>query len=143
MITAGHLVTIKGGEVATLPPTATALEAAELMNDRHIGSVLVIEDGRIAGIFTERDLMRRIVAAQRSAEHTQLSEVMTIPVACATQHTMLDELRVVMREQRIRHVPVVDGGRLLGIISIGDLNRAEREVQEETIHYLEQYITLR
>ena len=137
------LVTIKGGDVASLPPSATALAAAELMNERHIGSVLVLDEGRIVGIFTERDLMRRVVAAHRAAESTLLRDVMTSPVACASPRTLLDELRTVMREKRIRHVPVVDNGRLLGLVSIGDLNRAEREVQDETIQYLQQYVTVR
>jgi len=142
MATAQQFVARKGEPVASLPPGATVLEAANLMNDRHIGSVLVIDRNRLVGIFTERDVLRRVVAAQRSARKTVLSEVMTEQVACAAPHTTLDEIRSVMREQRIRHVPVVDGDRVTGMISIGDLNKADHDGQERTIQYLEQYMSV-
>ncbi|MFO0872792.1 MAG: CBS domain-containing protein [Phycisphaerales bacterium] len=140
MATAEQLVTIKGGAVAQLPPGATALAAAQLMCDRRIGSVLVVDEGRIVGIFTERDVLGRIVGARRDPARTALHEVMSAPVACAAPYTTLDELRLAMRERRIRHIPVVDIDRLLGIISIGDLNRAEQQVHERTIAYLEQFV---
>lgn len=140
MATAEQLTTIKNEPVAWLPPDATALDAARLMNERHIGSVVVMEEDRIVGIFTERDVLRRIVAAGRDAATTTLRDVMTAPVAVAAPYTLLDELRVVMRERRIRHVPVVSGERMLGMISIGDLNRVEQQVQQQTIMYLEQFI---
>ena len=128
--------------MASLGPSATVLEAALLMNERGIGSVIVIDKDRLAGIFTERDVLRRVVAEQRDPATTKLADVMTSPVACAAPHTTLDEIRQVMRERRIRHVPVVNAKRVLGMISIGDLNKAEREVQVETIRYLEQYISV-
>jgi len=127
--------------VATLPPDATVLDAARLMNDRRIGSVLVVEDDRVVGIFTERDVLVRVVAAKRDPATTNLIDVMTTPVACATPNTRTDELRSVMREKRIRHIPVVDDGRLLGIVSIGDVNQVDSDVQAETIRYLEQYMS--
>ncbi len=142
MATAEHLISIKENGIASLGPEATVLEAAELMNTRHIGSVLVIKRGRLAGIFTERDVLRRIVAAQRDPTTTTLDEVMTTPVACAAPHTTLDEIRQVMRDKHIRHVPVVEGRRVKGMISIGDLNKAEHDGQAETIRYLEQYISV-
>ncbi len=142
MATAEQFIAVKGTAVASLPPTATVLEAAQLMNDRHIGSVLVISRNRLVGIFTERDVMRRIVAEERSPATTTLVEVMTHAVACAAPHTRLDEIRAVMRERRIRHVPVVDGQRVVGMISIGDLNKAEHDGQAETIRYLEQYMSV-
>ncbi|MHC4107093.1 MAG: CBS domain-containing protein, partial [Planctomycetota bacterium] len=128
--------------VASLGPGATVLEAARLMNERGIGSVMVIDKDRLAGIFTERDVLRRVVAEQRDPAKTKLADVMTSPVACAAPQTTLDEIRQVMRGRRIRHVPVVNRKRVLGMISIGDLNKAEREVQVETIRYLEQYISV-
>ena len=140
MPTAKRLLEAKGTDVASLGQEATVPDAVELMNDRHIGSVVVMEDERIVGIFTERDVMIRVVAARRDPTATRLSEVMTTPVACAAPRTTLNELRQVVREKRIRHVPVVEGGRLAGLISIGDLNRAEHDVQEQTIEYMAQYI---
>ncbi len=142
MATAQQLLVIKGDAVASLPPTATVLEDAQLMNRRRIGSVLVINEGRLAGIFTERDVLTRIVAEQRDPAATPLGEVMTSPVACAAPHTTLDEIRKVMRDCRIRHIPVAEGERVAGMISIGDLNKAQYDVQAETIRDLEQYISV-
>ena len=142
MATAEHLVAVKGGSIASLGPGATVLDAARLMNDRHIGSVVIVDDDRLVGIFTERDVMRRIVAEQRDPASTQIAEVMTSPVACGAPHTTLNELRNVMRKRKIRHVPIVDGHEVLGMISIGDLNQAEHDVQEQTIQYLAQYMSV-
>lgn len=140
MATAEQLVNIKDGEVVELPPGATALDAARAMDDHRVGSVLVVDHGHLVGIFTERDIVRRIVAAGRDAGATRLDEVMTSPVLCAVPHTLLDELREAMRERNIRHVPVVDVDRLVGVISLGDLNRAEQPVPERTIVYLDQFV---
>lgn len=142
MATAEQLTAIKGGAIASLPPQATVLEAAQLMNDRHIGSVLVTEGNQLVGIFTERDVLRRVVAERRDPATTTVADVMTSPVACAAPHTTLDEIRTVMRDKRIRHVPVVNGGGVLGMISLGDLNKAEHDGQVETIRYLEQYMSV-
>ena len=130
-----------GDRLAVLPPNATVLDAAKLMNEKRIGSVLVLAKNGLVGIFTERDLMVRVVAAQRDPSSTPLAEVMTSPVACASPHTTLDELRKVMRDKRIRHVPIDEDGHPVGLLSIGDLNQAEQEVQEETIHYLKEFIS--
>lgn len=144
MCNALDIIREKGNEdVVSLPPEATVLEAANRMNDRHIGSVLVMEGDALLGIFTERDVLRRIVAGHRDSQLTFLREVMTTPVACALPRTTIDEMRLVMRNRRIRHLPVVDDeGRVLGVVSIGDVNRAEKSVHEQTIHYLEQYISV-
>ena len=142
MATAEHLVAVKGGSIASLGPGATVLDAARLMNDRHIGSVVIVDDDRLVGIFTERDVMRRIVAEQRDPASTPIAEVMTSPVACGAPHTTLNELRNVMRKRKIRHIPIVDGHEVLGMISIGDLNQAEHDVQEQTIQYLAQYMSV-
>lgn len=142
MCTAGELVERKGSFVAWLPPQATVLHAARLMNEWHIGSVLVMENDRLVGIFTERDVLRRVVAAHLDPHSTSLADVMTSPVACAAPHTLTDELRLAMRFKRIRHIPVVEDDRVVGIVSIGDLNKVEQDVQEQTIQYLEQYMSV-
>ena len=139
---AQQLVAAKGDAVASLPPSATVLDAARIMNERHIGSILVISRGRLAGIFTERDVLRRVVAEQRDPSATTLKQVMTEAVACAAPHTTLDEMRRVMREKRIRHIPVVDGHTVTGMISLGDLNKVEHDGAVETIRYLEQYMSV-
>lgn len=128
-------------EITGLPSSATVLEAARKMDARHVGAMLVIDNGQLVGIFTERDLMRRVVVAERDPASVTLEEVMTSPVACAGPDTHVDEVRDVIRRQRIRHLPVVDDGKVIGMVSIGDLNRAQQEVSEQTIQYLEQFIS--
>ena len=144
MTTAEQLIRRKKDKLATLTPDATALQAAQLMNDRMIGSVLVVKQGTLAGIFTERDVLRRIVAEKRDPAKTRLSEVMTKKVVCATPQTPLDEVRLVMHEKRIRHIPVVDDDdrTITGMISIGDLNKVNLQAQAETIRYLKQYMSV-
>lgn len=141
MRTMGQLLDRKGHQVVTVSPEATVKEAARLMSDRHIGAVMVVKaGGEIAGIFTERDVMRRVVAECRDPMRTQVREVMTASVACCSTKTTLDEVRTLMRERKIRHMPVVEDGKLVGIISLGDLNIVEEEIRIETIQYLEQYL---
>ncbi len=141
MRTMGQLLDRKGHEVVTVTPETTVKEAARLMSDRHIGAVMVVKGGgEIAGIFTERDVMRRVVAECRDPGRTTVREVMTTSVACCSTKTTLDEVRTLMREKKIRHMPVVEEGKLVGIISLGDLNIVEEEIRIETIQYLEQYL---
>jgi CBS domain-containing protein len=142
MSTAQHILDAKDPQVVSVAPDATVLEAARLMNEHRIGALVVLANGMLAGIFTERDIMRRIVAEQRDPAATKVGQVMTSPVACATPHTLVDELREVFREKRIRHLPVVDAGKVHGIVSIGDVNRVEQKVREQTIQYLQQYISV-
>lgn len=142
MATAGQFLDTKGHDVVSLPPTATALEAAQHMNEHRIGSVLVVDGDTMVGIFTERDVLRRVVAESRDPAATALSDVMTRKVAYAGPDTTLDEIRRVMREARIRHMPVLENNRVTGMISIGDLNKAENARHVETIKYLEQYMSV-
>lgn len=129
------------GVVATVKPTDSVLDAAKLMNELRIGAVPVIgADERVVGMFTERDVMTRVVAAERSPRDVVVQDVMSTPVIACGPDTTADELRHVMLTQRIRHIPVVEDGRLLGIVSIGDLNVVQVEVMTETISYLEQYM---
>lgn len=132
----------KGNDVATIAHDKTALEAAMIMHDSHIGSVLVMRDGKIAGIFTERDLMNRIVAEQRDATTTRVVDVMTERIACCSPGTTLDACRSAMTKNRMRHLPVLDeDGRLVGIISSGDIMARELRDTEETLRYLHDYIS--
>jgi CBS domain-containing protein len=126
--------------VATVTCDMSVFDAATLMNERKIGSVVVLEDEKVVGILTERDVLTRVVTQQRKPGETLVRDVMTSPVAVASLSTTDDELRAVMRDRRIRHIPIVEAGKLEGIISIGDLNWAKHQEQEETIRYLEQYI---
>jgi len=129
--------------VVTVGPDATVRDAARRMNEHRIGCLVVTNaDGRIAGIFTERDVLSRIVAEGKDPGTVRVGDVMTKDVLVCRPDTTTDELRALMREKRIRHVPVVDpDGELVGIVSIGDLNIAEARVMTETIRYLETYMT--
>lgn len=141
MSTIRDILAQKGSHVHTVAPDVSVFEAARLMNEHKVGSVLVAEDHRLVGIFTERDILRRVVAAHRDPDQTSVGDVMTTEVACCRLHTSIEEARGVMKNRRIRHLPVVDEeGRIHGLISIGDLNAWENNSQELTIHLLEQYI---
>jgi CBS domain-containing protein len=136
-----ELLDRKGAHVLTISPSASVLQAALLMNEHRVGSLVVVEDGRVAGMFTERDVLQRVVAGRRDPESTRVSEVMTAAVVVCAPDTTVDEVRGVMRDRRIRHLPVVDAeGRLLGLISIGDLNAQLQAAQEQTVVMLTEYI---
>jgi len=126
--------------VETVSATDTVLNAAEQMNAKKIGSLVVVEGGAVRGILTERDILTRVVATSRDPKATPVGEVMTPKPLTCRPDTSLDEVRHVMRDKHIRHLPVVDGTRLVGIVSIGDLNLAKNEMLEQTIHHMEVYM---
>jgi CBS domain-containing protein len=141
MITVQELLGRKGSHVITVGAGATVLDAALTMNEHRVGAVVVVDEGKIQGMFTERDVLRRVVGERRDPTRTVVSEVMTRDVFCCTPQTGLEEARGTMKNRRIRHLPVVDGdNRLLGLISIGDLNAHEATAQEQTIHLLQEYL---
>jgi CBS domain-containing protein len=142
MATVRQLIGRRGLPVATIGPDATVLEAARVMNDRHIGALVVVGESAVpVGIVSERDVMTRLVAKGRDASATTVGEIMTDHVITCSAETTVAELRTVMHERRIRHVPVMEGGRLAGMVSIGDLNAAESGALVETIRTLEAYIS--
>jgi CBS domain-containing protein len=141
MPTAKDILALKGARVASIHPEATVFEAAVLMNEQKIGALVVLEEDRLVGMFTERDILQRVVAQQRDAAATLVKDVMTTELRCCQLHTPLDEAGGVMKNRRIRHLPVLDDeGRLIGLISIGDLNAYQNNTQEQTIHLMQQYI---
>jgi CBS domain-containing protein len=136
-----ELLERKGTQVLTIGPAASVLQAALLMNEHRVGALVAVEGGRVVGMFTERDVLMRVVAERRDPEATRVSEVMTASVVCCSPETTTDEARGVMRDRRIRHLPVADAdGRLLGLISIGDLNAQLQAAQEQTVFFLTEYI---
>jgi CBS domain-containing protein len=142
MATVYELLSSKGRNgLFTVPETMTVLDATREMNRHSIGAVVVTNGGRVTGIFTERDVLRRIVAQERNPAMVLVRDVMTRDITCAGPDTSLDEARTLMMELRIRHLPVMDGdGRSLGMISIGDLNAQLCHDQEATIGSLYEYL---
>lgn len=142
MPTVKDILATKGSQVQWIGPEATVLEAALAMNRDKIGSLLVLVESQVIGIVTERDILHRVVAARRDPGLTAVKEVMTTEVICCQLHTRIAEARGVMKNRRIRHLPVVDETTRLccGLISIGDLNAYEAHDYEVTIHVLEEYI---
>ena len=131
----------KGSEVLTICKSATVLDAAHLMNKHKCGSLLVTEDSKLLGIITERDVLSRVVAAERDPSATPVLAVMTQKISVCTPQTSIDEARTLMRNLRIRHLPVVDENEnIIGLISIGDLNAHRLQGQEQTIHLMHEYI---
>ncbi len=140
MHTVQHILDKKRGPVACIDAEATVLDAAKLMNERHIGALVVTRREKLIGIFTERDILNRVVAVQSTPAEAFVKDVMTTPVACCRRKTTEGECRAVMRRKRIRHLPVVEDDRLVGIISIGDIIEDESAEKDETIHYLHEYL---
>ncbi len=140
MSTIQRILDKKSGSVSSIEADATVLDAAKLMNERRIGALVVTRGEKVIGIFTERDILNRVVAAQRSATETIVKDVMTAPIACCRRNTTEAECRAVMRSKRIRHIPVVEDDRLVGIISIGDIIEEETAQKDETIHFLHEYL---
>lgn len=127
--------------VLTISPAASVLDAVEKMNELKVGGLVVMEDGQVLGIFTERDVLRRVVGEMKKPSTTSINEVMTRDVVCVSPDTEIDEVSSLMKDHRIRHVPVCDPVRgLVGMISIGDVNAFHAGHREATIHYLNEYI---
>lgn len=140
MATVKELLAGKDGGLLVTAPDTTVLDAAEQMNSRGTGSVLVMEDGALVGIFTERDLMRRVVAVRRDAGTTALRDVMTTALVTCTPDATTSDCGALMSERRIRHLPVIDGKQVLGVITTGDLLAHELREKEATIQQLESFV---
>jgi CBS domain-containing protein len=130
--------------LVTVPPTASVLDATRLMNAERIGSLVVMQAGRLVGIFTERDVLRRVVAEARPPARTLVGDVMTSDVICSPPEAGVAEVADLMRRRRIRHVPVVDGdGKVLELVSIGDINAHQFNCCEVALHQVEDYVLRR
>jgi CBS domain-containing protein len=123
MDTVSDLLASKPPRIVAASPTASVRQATWLMNEHGIGALLVTESDRLVGIFTERDVLRRVVAESRSPEATSVGEVMTSQVVCCSPSTPVEEVADLMRRRRVRHVPILDHDEnLVGLVSIGDIN---------------------
>ena len=141
MATVRDILVIKGSHVLSIGPEATVLDAAVLMNEHKVGSLVVKSGGQVIGIISERDILTRVVVPRLDPGQALVRDVMTTEVVCCQLHTQLEEARGVLKNRRIRHLPVLDEAkRLCGMISIGDLNAHEAHDHEFTIHILQEYI---
>lgn len=140
MLRIKYLLAGKGNQVWSIEPEDPVLEAIQMMADKHIGALPVIRNGELAGIVSERDYARKVILLGRSSAETPVWEIMTSPVTTVTSDDTVHHCMQLMTEKRIRHLPVLEKGRLIGIISIGDLVKAVIEEQQHTIDQLERYI---
>jgi len=127
-------------DIYTIDPDATVLEALKLLESRNVGALLVMKGERLVGIFSERDYARRMILHGRSSRETAVREVMTTEVFTITPEATAGECMAHMTDRHIRHLPVTEGGRVVGVISIGDIVRAVMEDMRFTIRQLESYI---
>lgn len=139
--TISEILNHKGGQVWSISPDETVFDAIELMAEKNIGALLVIESSRLVGILTERDYTRKVALKGRSSKETAVREILTgNPVQVTPDHTIEDCMRL-MTEQRVRHLPVLQANRILGVVSIGDLVNWIITAQSSTIHQLQTYIS--
>ncbi len=131
----------KGQDVWSIGPEACVYDAIEMMADKEVGALVIMEGDTLVGVFTERDYARKVALQGRSSSDTKVKEIMTSRIAYVGLGQSVAECMAVMTEKRVRHLPVMDGDKLLGIISIGDLVKAIIEEQQHVIEQLEQYIS--
>lgn len=141
MFTVRDLLETKSPEVSSIEPDAYAYNALEIMADKDIGALLVIEEGKLIGIFSERDYARKVILKGRSSKETSVRELMTSPVVYIRPERSIQDCMALMTEKRVRHLPVMENDQLLGIITIGDVVKRIIEEQEVTINDLSNYIT--
>jgi CBS domain-containing protein len=140
MTTVRQLLEGKGSEVASIGPDKSVYDAMHLMAAKNIGALLVLQDGKLAGIVTERDYSRKAYLQDRLAKDIGVSEIMTLQVAYVSPDYTAEDCMALVTEMRIRHLPVLENNSVVGIISIGDLVKDAISGQEFTIHQLERYI---
>lgn len=136
-----NILQLKNETIFTVPPDITVYRAIELMCQRNIGAIIVEENGRLSGIFTERDYARKVVLKGRSSKETLIRELMTLDPITVNSDNTVEDCMALMTDRHIRHLPVVDCGNLIGVISVGDLIRFINDEQRTIIEHLESYIT--
>jgi len=136
-----HLLDSKGRDIISVTADVSVLDAIKLMAEKTIGSLLVMQGDELQGIMTERDYARKVIIKGRSSETTEVGEIMTTDVCSATSQETVNDCMALMTKRKIRHLPVIDDGTVVGMLSIGDLVQAIISDQQEEIQQLEQYIS--
>lgn len=142
MKTVKQLLDGKGYQVWTVGPDQSVLDAIKLMAEKGVGALVVVDGGKVVGIITERDYARKVILQERSSRTTPVRDIMTTRVICTHLANTAEECMAVMTDKRVRHLPVMDDGQLVGIISIGDLVKSIIDHQQFMIEQLESYITM-
>jgi CBS domain-containing protein len=140
MTSVRQLLDRKGRALFSVQPTAAVLEAIRAMAEHHVGALLVMAGERLEGIVSERDYARKVILLGRSSADTPVRDIMSSPVVTVTLETSVQTCMQLMTDQHIRHLPVLDGGRVVGMVSIGDLVKAVIAEQQQQIEQLESYI---
>lgn len=140
MLRVKHLLAAKGRDLWTIDAEDPVLEAIQLMADRHVGALPVMRNQELLGIVSERDYARKIILRGRSSAETPVWQIMSAPVTTVAPDDAVHYCMELVTQRRVRHLPVVDCGRLVGIVSIGDLVKAVIEEQRETIEQLQRFI---
>jgi CBS domain-containing protein len=140
MQTVSQLLRVKGGQIFSVAPEDSVLRAIEIMATRHVGALLVMNQGSLLGIISERDYARKVILKNRSSHDTPVGDIMTSPARTVSPNDTVHHCMELMTEGRFRHLPVVEGGRVVGMLSIGDLVKAVIEDQIQQIEQLERYI---
>ena len=130
----------KGGEIWSVSADTTVYDALEVMADREIGALLVMDRGQLQGVVSERDYARKVILQGKSSKDTLVSEIMTPGVITVTPSHTVDDCMKLMTELRVRHLPVTEGGRIVGVVSLGDLVKYVISAQQEEIQHLQAYI---
>ena len=140
MKTVRQLLQAKGSQIYAIAPDARVFDALKLMAEREVGALVVTDGGRLAGIISERDYARKVILHGKSSHDIQVRDIMTSKVITVQPGQTVEECMALMTEKRIRHLPVTEGERLIGVLSIGDLVKEVIAEQEQTIKQLESYI---
>lgn len=140
MLTVRELLAKKGSEVWSVSPDATVYDALQLMAARNVGAVLVLDDGELAGILSERDYARQVILKGKASRDTPVRDIMTTSLVTVSPERTIDDCMALMTERRIRHLPVLQSDVLLGVLSIGDVVKAVISEKEFHIEQLESYI---
>ena len=140
MLSVRQMLSEKGSAVVSIIPNTSVFDALKVMSEKNIGAVLVMEDGELLGIFSERDYARKVILAGRSSKTTEVKELMTSKVYCIDPSRTIQDVMELMNDHRFRHVPVMENKKVIGVLSSGDVMRGVVAEQKNTIDSLESYL---
>ncbi len=140
MKTVSQLLQGKGGSVWSVSPESSVFDALKMMAEKNVGALLVMDEGKLRGILSERDYARKVILLGKSSHDLKVSEIMSDKVVCVGPEQTVDECMALMSGKRIRHLPVLESGKVIGVLSVGDLVKAVIALQQQTIQQLESYI---